>query len=247
MNELKWISSDEDPTALPPAHDALAHPNGLVAAGGRLSTDWLISAYKRGIFPWYEEGQPVLWWSPDPRSVLWTDELRISRSLRRAIRRRAFEITSDVAFEAVIHACAEPRQYTSSTWITTQMATAYIRLHEAGWAHSFEAWQGDRLVGGLYGVAIGRVFFGESMFSRATDSSKVAFAAATRFLASRNMPIIDCQIPSAHLTSLGAIEMPREKFVGILRKLCRPTRAEGSWRQEFATLFAQRCSARQSS
>ncbi len=233
MSELIWIAEHEQPTALPAVSEALSNPNGLLAAGGSLSPEWLIYAYRHGIFPWYELGQPVLWWSPDPRAVLWTDSLRVSRSLRRTIGRHEFAVTADTAFHAVIDACAGPRQYTDSTWITPHMSAAFKRLHELGWAHSFEAWQDEELVGGLYGVSIGHVFFGESMFSRKSNASKVAFVAAVRYFERLEIPLIDCQIQSEHLTSLGATDMPRSRFLAELDKLCAAPHAVGSWREDF--------------
>ena len=174
MRSLYWISRDRRVDAFPPASDALTEPNGLLAAGGDLSPERLLAAYRKGIFPWYQEGQPILWWSPDPRAVLWPDSLKVSRSLRRSLRNRRFEVRVDTAFKLVVAGCAEPRAYGAGTWITDDMAEAYIRLHRLGWAHSFETWQDEKLVGGLYGVAIGGAFFGESMFTRVTDASKVA-------------------------------------------------------------------------
>jgi leucyl/phenylalanyl-tRNA--protein transferase len=229
MTALKWIPKDAEPALLPDARLAMQHPNGLVAAGGRLSPDWLLHAYRHGIFPWYEEGQPILWWSPDPRAVLWPDRLHLSRSLRKTVRRARFEISSDRAFRSVVEACAEPRSYTDATWITAEMARAYTRLYRLGWAHSFEAWQNGELVGGLYGVAIGRVFFGESMFSRVSDSSKVAFAAAVPYLAQLGIELIDCQISSTHLTSLGATDIDRVRFLGLLDQLCEPVELPRPW------------------
>lgn len=233
MSTIRWLSASEGPASMPPASAALEEPNGLLAAGGSLAPDWILAAYRRGIFPWYETGQPILWWSPDPRAVLRPDDLHVSRSLRRRLRRGEFRVTADRAFDAVLAGCAEPRGYTEATWITTDMARAYGRLHALGHAHSFEAWTDDMLVGGLYGVAIGRVFFGESMFTRRADASKVAFVRAVRFLAARGFDLIDCQVATAHLTRLGATTMPRNEFVAYLHEHCAETTPEGPWTEAF--------------
>ena len=220
MRSLCWLSRSADFDAFPPVSAALTEPNGLLAAGGDLAPERLLAAYRRGIFPWYQEGQPILWWSPDPRAVLWPDALKVSRSLRRSLTRRGFEFRVDTAFDRVVEACAEPRRYGGGTWITAEMAEAYGRLHRLGWAHSFETWAGGRLVGGLYGVAIGRVFFGESMFTRVTDASKVALVHAVAELRSRNTQLIDCQVASAHTRSLGVVDVPRREFLALIRSLC---------------------------
>ncbi|WP_428101941.1 leucyl/phenylalanyl-tRNA--protein transferase [Candidatus Rariloculus sp.] len=243
MSTICWLAPSDGPDALPEPSLALDEPNGLLAAGGTLRPDWLLASYASGIFPWYEEGQPILWWCPDPRAVLWPDDLRISRSLRRTLARNSFEVTADLAFDAVIDACAEPRRYTDSTWITADMAAAYRRLHALGWAHSFEAWQEGRLAGGLYGISIGRMFFGESMFSRTADASKVAFAGAVRYLKARGVALIDCQIQSGHLTRLGAVNMPRAEFLEHLKRYAKPAGTPGSWRQAFAAFVAAARSA----
>lgn len=233
MSTIHWLAASADPSALPPATQALAEPNGLLAAGGSLDPDWLLQAYRGGIFPWYESGQPILWWSPNPRAVLWPADLHVSRSLKRRLAKRTFELAADRAFEDVVAGCAEPRSYTSSTWITPEMARAYVRLHRLGWAHSFEAWHEGRLAGGLYGVAIGSVFFGESMFSRMTDASKVAFARGVDFLERRGFTLIDCQVASAHTTRLGATQMPRNEFLEHLRRHCADSLPMRSWRRDF--------------
>ena len=226
---LRWLSSADAPDRFPPASEALAEPNGLLAAGGDLRPERLLAAYRRGIFPWYEEGQPILWWSPDPRAVLRPDGVRVSRSLRRSIIKGGFELRIDSAFAAVVAACAEPRRYTESTWITRDMAAAYVRLHELGWAHSFEAWRDGELVGGLYGVAIGRVFFGESMFARATDASKVALVHLAEHLRARSFELIDCQVASAHVASLGATSISRAAFLALLDRYCEPRGLPKRW------------------
>jgi leucyl/phenylalanyl-tRNA--protein transferase len=237
--ELRWLSKAGGPESLPDPENALTEPNGLLAAGGSLDPEWLLASYRRGIFPWFETRQPILWWSPDPRFVLDPAGLRVSRSLGKRIRQRRFEIRADTDFAGVIAACAEPRRYTSSTWITPAMRSAYLRLHELGWAHSFEAWSGEALVGGLYGVGIGRVFFGESMFARATDASKVAFWHAARYLEAEGYALIDCQLPTAHLGQFGAAGMPRREFLARLRALVEPPGAPGSWTRRFALRAAE--------
>ncbi len=202
--------------SFPPIASALAEPNGLLAAGGRLAPEWLLAAYRRGIFPWYSEGDPILWWSPDPRMVLRPSEIRIRRSLAKRLRNAAYEIRCDTAFAATLKACAAPRDAEGGTWIVPQMQAAYMKLHELGWAHSIETWMEDRLVGGLYGVAIGRVFYGESMFAQRTDASKIALAHLARDLERRNFAAIDCQMETAHLASMGAKPIPRQDFEALL-------------------------------
>jgi len=226
---LRWLSSADPPDRFPPPSQALTEPNGLLAAGGDLEPARLLAAYRRGIFPWYEEGQPILWWSPDPRAVLRPDGVRISRSLRRSLIKGGFELRIDTAFERVVAACSEPRHYGGSTWITADMAAAYARLHRLGWAHSFETWRDGQLVGGLYGVTIGRVFFGESMFARVTDASKVALVKLADELRARDFALIDCQVASAHITSLGAVAMPRAVFLASLERYCEPPGKPTRW------------------
>jgi len=230
MGSLHWLSRTNRAESFPPPSEALAEPNGLLAAGGDLTPERLLAAYTRGIFPWYQEGQPILWWSPDPRAVLIPDQLRVSRSLRRSVAKRGFEFRVDTDFENVVSACAAPRNYGGGTWITDDMAAAYANLHRLGWAHSFETWHDGSLVGGLYGVAIGRVFFGESMFTRVTDASKVALVHAVEFLREHGFELIDCQVASAHTLSLGATEIPREAFLQSLARLCNPLGKPRIWR-----------------
>jgi leucyl/phenylalanyl-tRNA--protein transferase len=227
---LAWLSPERPPDAFPPVEQALTEPNGLLAAGGDLTPQRLLAAYKRGIFPWYQDGQPILWWSPDPRAVLKPEALKVSRSLRRSMRNRGFEFRIDTAFDAVVAGCAAPRRYGAGTWITADMAEAYARMHRLGWAHSFETWIESRLVGGLYGVAIGRAFFGESMFSRATDASKVALVHGVEYLRARGTRLIDCQVASAHTRSLGAVDMPRAEFLATIRELCADSEPPRTWR-----------------
>ena len=230
MSSLFWLSRHQHSSAFPPASEALLEPNGLLAAGGDLTPARLLTAYKQGIFPWYQDGQPILWWSPDPRAVLWPNDFKISRSLRRSLTKRAFEFRVDTAFRAVVEGCAEPRRYGGGTWITDEMAAAYNELHRLGWAHSFETWRRGELVGGMYGVGIGRAFFGESMFSRVSDASKVALARAIDFLRARGTEILDCQVASAHTQSLGAVEIPRPQFLAIIGSLCAAPDEPRSWR-----------------
>lgn len=223
---IPWL---EGAPGFPPLEQALTQPNGLLAAGGALEPQWLLTAYRQGIFPWYSPGEPILWWSPDPRLVLLPDELHISRSLRKTLRRCPFELRVDSAFSAVIEACAAPRAPALGTWISAEMRAAYLAMHELGYAHSVECWRDGRLVGGLYGMALGRVFFGESMFSVATDASKVAFAHLVRFLRTRGYAIIDCQMKTAHLMSLGAREITRQQFRDILDQHARAPQSLHRW------------------
>ena len=198
---------------MPPATSAMAEPNGLVAVGGGLAVPRLLDAYRRGIFPWFDDGDPVLWWSPDPRLVLPTDAVHVSRSLARRLRRRDVTVTADTAFAEVMAACAAPRDDDGRTWITADMRRAYRALHAHGAAHSLEVWADGQLAGGIYGVAIGRAFFGESMFSQTTDGSKIAIVYLARQLARWGVPFIDCQVRSEHLVTLGARELPRHEFL----------------------------------
>ncbi|MCP4010098.1 MAG: leucyl/phenylalanyl-tRNA--protein transferase [Proteobacteria bacterium] len=191
-----------------------ASEDGLLAVGGDLSPERLQCAYSLGVFPWFEEGQPILWWSPDPRCILYPEQFKTSRSLRKAVQRASFRVSYDLAFESVIAACAAPRDQHAGTWITPGMQNAYGKLHELGCAHSVEVWQGDELVGGLYGVSLGRVFYGESMFSRVSNASKFALKSLCEKLVSKNYKLIDCQLESEHLLSLGAQTIPRAQFIG---------------------------------
>jgi leucyl/phenylalanyl-tRNA--protein transferase len=211
---IPWIGA-RDP--FPPVEQALDEPNGLLAAGGDLSPERLLDAYAHGIFPWFNDGDPVLWWSPEPRMVLVPGELHLSRSLRKVIRSGQFTMTFDRAFDAVVEGCAAPRPNQDGTWITAYMKQAYSDLARLGFGHSVETWEGDELVGGLYGVALGRVFFGESMFSRRSNASKVALACLARQLERWAFAMIDCQMSTEHLASLGAREIPRRHFLRTLR------------------------------
>jgi len=224
---IPWLRTH---TPFPPIDTALSDPNGLLAAGADLSPERLVEAYRNGIFPWYAQGDPVLWWSPDPRMVLFVDEFRVRRSLAKVLRARRFEIRVDCRFRDVMVACAtasRPGQY--GTWITGSVIDAYCALHQRGLAHSVEAWKDGTLAGGLYGVAIGRMFFGESMFARENDASKVALANLVAILRLRKMPMIDCQQETAHLATLGARPIPRRAFADRLAALIHSEEASGPW------------------
>ena len=210
---LAWLDN-ADP--FPPVEQALKNPNGLLAAGGDLSVPRLLEAYRRGVFPWYSAAEPILWWSPDPRMVLRCDELKVSRSLAKSMRNKGYGVRVDTAFERVLAGCADREE---GTWLGRGMRAAYLALHRAGYAHSFETWRDADLVGGLYGVAVGRMFFGESMFSRATDASKVALVALVQELKGRSIPLIDCQMHTPLLASLGGREIPRRAFLRALSPL----------------------------
>ena len=223
---IPWLARG---APFPPVQSALRDPNGLLAAGGELSSERLLEAYRRGIFPWFSEGDPILWWSPDPRMVLFPEELRISRSLAKTLRNRRYEVRFDSAFDEVIAGCAAPRSREAGTWITDEMIAAYRGLRALGWAHSAETWIDGALAGGLYGVAVGQVFFGESMFSRSTDASKIALVALVAHLRSADFRLIDCQMRTRHLESLGAREIPRRRFSRLLEELIHYPRSPGSW------------------
>jgi leucyl/phenylalanyl-tRNA--protein transferase len=214
---IRWLQAGD--TSFPPTANALPEPNGLLAAGGDLSPERLLVAYGAGIFPWFEEGQPILWWAPDPRAILLPEEVRVSRSLGKTMRNGRLEVSVNQAFPQVIEACAAPRGE-AGTWITASMAAAYARLNELGHAHSVEIWRDGALVGGLYGVAIGRVFFGESMFSRSRDASKVALVWLARQTGPCGPRLIDCQLPSSHLESMGSRMISRSKFESLLAEYC---------------------------
>lgn len=225
---IPWIDND---TPFPPLETALREPNGLLAAGGDLSPQRLIEAYSRGIFPWFNPGEPVLWWSPDPRMVLFPGELKVSRSLRKTLKKRDYEVRVDTAFRQVMKACAAPRDGQGGTWITPAMIDAYTELHRLGLAHSVETWMEGKLVGGLYGISLGRMFYGESMFSLATDASKIAFVHLVRQLERWGYGMIDCQMKTAHLASLGAREIPRAEFSQKLSELVNFPGNIGYWHQ----------------
>lgn len=223
---IPWLGPD---TPFPPVEHALQRPNGLLAAGADLSVSRLLEAYRHGIFPWFSSGEPILWWSPDPRMVLFPPELAVSRSLSKTLRNRRYEVVADSAFREIVTACAAPRRGGHGTWITAEMIDAYCALHEAGWAHSVEIWIDGELAGGLYGVAIGRMFFGESMFSRVNDASKIALVYLVRHARLHDFGMIDCQMSTAHLASLGAREIPRSEFSSRLASLVNSGAPTGPW------------------
>jgi leucyl/phenylalanyl-tRNA---protein transferase len=224
---IRWLGPS-DP--FPPVDTALTDPNGLLAAGGDLTTARLLDAYQRGIFPWSADDEPILWWSPDPRMVLFVEELHVSRSLRKRIRSGAMTVTADRAFAGVVEGCAEPRADGDGTWITPAIARAYTELFRLGHAHSIETWIDDDLVGGLYGVSVGRMFYGESMFTREADASKIALAYLVRQLQRWDFELIDCQMSTAHLASLGAREIPRHQFVARLKALAARPAISAPWK-----------------
>jgi leucyl/phenylalanyl-tRNA--protein transferase len=224
---IPWLRAG---APFPSIESALDDPNGLLVAGGDLSPGRLLDAYRHGIFPWYSEGQPILWWSPDPRMVLYVDEFKVPRSLRKVANQQRFVITVDADFEGVIGACAAPRNSARGTWITAEVMDAYINLHRHGHAHSVEAWRDERLAGGLYGVAIGRMFFGESMFAREADASKIALMRLVSLLKEVNVPLIDCQQETAHLSRFGARPISRQVFAAELSRLVNSTDASSAWK-----------------
>lgn len=226
---LAWLERT-DP--FPPVERALKDPNGLLAAGADLSLPRLLEAYRHGIFPWFSGTEPILWWSPDPRMVLHCEDLKVSRSLGKSVRNKGYEVRVDTAFSQTVSHCSGPRRGEAGTWLGPQMRRAYLALHRAGYAHSFETWRGDDLVGGLYGVAIGRMFYGESMFSRATDASKVALVKLVSFLKAKGFPMIDCQMRTPLLESLGAREIPRRAFLRKLAALVNYPEHPGRWNVE---------------
>jgi len=224
---IPWLPRQH---VFPPLETALADPNGLLAAGGDLASERILAAYRQGIFPWYSAGEPILWWSPDPRMVLIPEQFKISRSLSRTLRHANYEIRLDSAFDKVIHFCATtPRSGQSGTWITEDMRQAYLQLHGLGYGHSVETWREGELVGGLYGLAIGGAFFGESMFSLRTDASKIALAHLCAHLKRLGFGIIDCQMETRHLASLGAQTITRRDFASRLEVLCAQGPAPGRW------------------
>lgn len=232
---LPWLG--EDPRSpFPDPAGALRHPNGLLAAGGDLSAPRLLAAYRRGIFPWYGPGEPILWWSPDPRCVFHTDRMHLPRRLARSFRASAWTVVADHDFAAVIDACAAPRSGSQGTWIVREMREAYLALHAAGHAHSIEVFDGSERVGGLYGVALGRMFFAESMYSARNDGSKAALLGLARRLRDWGWPLLDAQVPSAHLFTLGAREMPRADFLRDLSARVAAEEPAGSWQERFGVL-----------
>lgn len=228
---LFWFGTRTYAEDFPPIELALDEPDGLLAAGGDLTVTRLLRAYRLGVFPWYSSGQPVLWWSPNPRTILYPDQLKVSRSLRRTLKRAPFTVALDQDFRAVISGCAASRGDGSGTWLTAPMIEAYCQLHARGHAHSVECRHEGELVGGLYGVTIGRVFFGESMFSRMSDASKVSLVRTCAWLQAWSYRLIDCQVSSAHLDSLGAIHVPRQTFTAMIEKWCAESPSVDAWRR----------------
>jgi len=228
-NPITWLSPSDPPGAFPDVEQALKEPNGLLAAGGDLSSEQLLAAYRRGIFPWYDEGQPILWWSPNPRCVMRPEDFHVATRLKRKIRASSLSLSFNRAFGEVIRACAGKRDSQQGTWITPQMLAAYERLHDEGWAHSIEVFDRNQLVGGVYGLCIGRIFFGESMFSAQANASKIALLGLTRHMLAHKMPLIDCQVVSPHLLTLGARMMPRSEFIDTLNEACHPAKAHQNW------------------
>ena len=223
---IPWLSGDAD---FPPVERALRRPSGLLAAGADLSPERLLRAYRLGIFPWFSEGEPILWWSPDPRTVLFPHELKLSRSLRKTLRKSLYQVRADTAFEQVMEGCSQPRPNQSGTWITENMKQAYCTLHALGVAHSVETWHDGQLVGGLYGIALGRMFYGESMFSRMSDASKTALAALVHQLDAWGFGLIDCQMHTPLLASFGAREIPRSEFTRHVAELVNYADVPGPW------------------
>ena len=223
------ISSTESHSSFPPVENALREPNGLLAVGGDLSPQRLLEAYSKGIFPWFNADEPILWWSPNPRMVLFPEEIKISRSLRKTLKKDHYQIRTDGSFTQVMHACASSRKGQTGTWIHPEMIAAYTALHDMGLAHCVETWMDGELVGGLYGVALGQVFFGESMFSRVSDASKIALVHLAKQLQRWKFGLIDCQVKTGHLTSLGAREIPRSEFSQQLDRLIADTKPGNKW------------------
>ncbi len=242
MIRLPLLDADF-PDAFPLPDSALTSPNGLLAFGGDLSPLRLLAAYRRGIFPWFSTGEPILWWSPDPRCVLHTERLHIHRSLRRQLAGKHWRLTVDHAFGEVIRACAAPRDKHTGTWITCDMIEAYVRLHVQGHAHSVEVWDDQRLVGGIYGVAAGRLFCGESMFSAESGGSRIALIALAQLLHELGFPLIDTQVANAHTLSLGAVEIPRRKFLAEVARLVELPGCVGNW-TELTPRLRQPCAPR---
>jgi leucyl/phenylalanyl-tRNA--protein transferase len=228
--DLPFLGNDPG-RPFPSTAEALGSPNGLLAWGGDLQPERLLTAYRSGIFPWYSDEQPILWWSPVPRCVIFPDKVYLSRRTRRRYNSGVYRLSADSAFAEVISGCAEPRGLASGTWITQEMLEAYIHLHQLGHAHSLEVWEDDLLVGGIYGLAIGSVFFGESMFSRRTDASKIALVALCRQLHGRGYGLLDCQVGNPHLHSMGAEELAREAFETLLGDLVEDSQPGGSWQE----------------
>ena len=229
---MQLITNETPETQFPSAETA--SEEGLVAVGGEITPVRVLSAYRQGIFPWYSEDQPVLWWSPEPRAIIYPGQIKISRSLRKTLRKGLFRVTADQAFSEVIKGCSGPRRNSpeGGTWITPDMMKTYIQLHQWGYGHSIEVWMEDRLVGGLYGIALGSAFFGESMFSRVADASKIALVYLSRYAESHNIDLIDCQLPTEHLTSMGAINITRKQYLSLLKKSLQHKELSQHWKLE---------------
>ncbi len=227
---LPWLDENDPDAPFPPAETALKDPEGLVAAGGGLESVRLLRAYHQGLFPWYEEDQPILWWSPNPRGILYPKNFIVHKSLLRSIKKNSWQITYNKAFQEVMKACAEPRNNSRGTWITQEMIQAYVKLHESKQAHSLEVWdEEDNLIGGVYGISIGAIFFGESMFSRTTNASKVALLYLSAYLDIWDYKVIDTQLPSTHLSSLGGSKMTRKDYLKLLSKLTHQSSNSNAW------------------
>lgn len=234
MSELQLtMLGNEAHAPFPPTDWALQRPNGLLAFGGGLEPERLLSAYRQGIFPWYSEGEPILWWTPDPRCVLFPEKVHVSSRTRRRFNSGCYRVTADTAFASVMAGCAEPRLGVAGTWITPELTAAYVELHTQGITHSVEVWQGQQLVGGIYGMALGKVFFGESMFSRAVDASKIALVALCRQLQQWSFGMLDCQVTNPHLLSMGAMEIPRAEFEFRIAQLLAQSATSGKWQSCF--------------
>jgi len=241
--ELQWLGKDEN-APFPSVEMALAEPDGLLAAGGDLSETRLLNAYRNGIFPWFSDGQPILWWSPNPRMVFKTDAIHLSKKFKRQLKKSAWQIRVDTAFDEVISQCAAvPRKGQGGTWIHPEMIAAYCHLHRQGHAHSVEVFAEEKLIGGIYGVAIGRMFFGESMFSAQSGASKVALAGLGKILHSWRWPLLDAQVENPHLQSMGAVFKPRGEFVQELARLCGLAEMPGLWSGRIAPFAAAECLA----
>lgn len=229
--DITWLDPSNSNSNFPDIEEALQNPEGLLAAGGDLSVARLLQAYRSGIFPWYEDGQPILWWAPNPRGIIRTNKFRISSSLRKTLRKHNWTVTFDGDFYKTVMACAAPRSYAHGTWITEEMAEAYTTLHHHGHAHSVELWDNnERLVGGIYGVLIGRMFYGESMFSFETNASKVALTYLISHLHLWGFPLLDCQLPSPHLASLGAETISRKEYINMMTPLCEESLSNFKWK-----------------
>lgn len=226
---IAWLGPDDPVDAFPEVETALREPDGLLAAGGDLSQERLLTAYAAGIFPWYEDGQPILWWSPDPRCILVPEEFHVSRRFARYVRNSSLTLSCNRHFGKVIRACAGARKYQHGTWITQAIREAFLELHAAGWAHSVEVWDERELVGGIYGLSIGRVFFGESMFSHRDNASKFAMLGLCSILAQNGFKLLDCQVLSQHLLSLGARAIPRQDFTALLQEHCQDHEQFAKW------------------